>query len=61
MGGPRRRCRAWHKGDASYYAIQTKSTSIENAAWSYESPKDAVSRIAGHIAFHTDKVTVEQV
>ncbi|WP_159963543.1 DUF427 domain-containing protein [Profundibacterium mesophilum] len=50
-----------HKGDASYYDIQTKSVSLKNAAWSYESPSQDVARIAGHIAFYPDKATVEQV
>lgn len=51
-----------HKGEASYYAIQTKSTVIEDAAWSYETPKAGLEAIAGHLAFYnTDKVTVEQL
>jgi len=50
-----------HKGDATYYSIQTKSTLIKDAGWSYENPIDAVTEIAGHIAFYADKVTVEQV
>ncbi|MEL6521978.1 MAG: DUF427 domain-containing protein [Pseudomonadota bacterium] len=50
-----------HKGDASYFTIETKSGPWENAAWSYENPKDSVSRIKDHIAFYTDRVTVERV
>lgn len=51
-----------HKGDASYYSIVTKSTTIRDAAWSYENPKDGVSEIAGHLAFYGgDQVAVEQV
>ncbi|MBM7069304.1 DUF427 domain-containing protein [Actibacterium sp. 188UL27-1] len=50
-----------HKGDATYFTIQTKSGPWENAAWSYETPKDAVARIKDHIAFYTDKVTVERL
>jgi len=50
-----------HKGDASYYAIQTKSNLIDNAAWSYESPIAGMERIAGHLAFYPDKVTVEML
>ena len=51
-----------HKGDARYYSIATKSGTIENAAWSYDTPKEDVARIAGHIAFYTgDQVTVERV
>ncbi|WP_375260884.1 DUF427 domain-containing protein [Palleronia sp.] len=50
-----------HKGEASYFAIQTKSLIIPDAAWSYEDPKAGVAQIAGHIAFASDDVTVEQV
>jgi uncharacterized protein (DUF427 family) len=51
-----------HKGDASYFSIVTKSTTIPNAAWSYETPKDGVSEISGNLAFYqTDAVTVERI
>lgn len=51
-----------HKGEASYFSIVTKSTTLTDAVWSYETPKDAVSKIAGHLAFYTgDLVTVEEV
>ena len=50
-----------HKGQASYYNIEAKSGTIADAAWSYETPKDAVADIAGHLAFYSNKVTVEQV
>jgi len=50
------------KGDARYYSIETKSQTIENAAWSYEDPKPEVAQIAGHIAFYTtDEVAVERI
>ncbi|HAW47265.1 hypothetical protein C6W92_04975 [Roseovarius sp. A46] len=50
------------KGDARYFSIETKSQTIENAAWSYEAPKPEAVRIAGHIAFYTtDKVAVERI
>lgn len=50
-----------HKGDATYYSIHTKSTVIDDAAWSYEDPKPGLESIKGHMAFHTDKVTVEEL
>jgi uncharacterized protein (DUF427 family) len=51
-----------HKGMASYYSIVTKSRTIEDAAWSYESPVAEFSAIEGHLAFATgDLVTVERV
>lgn len=49
-----------HKGTASYYSIDTKSIVLENVAWSYETPHEAVSAIAGHLAFSGDEVNVEQ-
>ena len=51
-----------HKGDASYFSIVTKSTTLQNAAWSYEDPKPGMERIKDHLAFYaSDTVTVEQV
>ena len=51
-----------HKGQASYFSIVTKSTVLKDAAWSYETPKDAVAEIAGHLAFYpSDTVTVEKL
>ena len=51
-----------HKGDATYFSVVTKSTTLENAAWSYETPKEDVAQIAGHLAFYAnDDVKVEQV
>lgn len=50
-----------HKGEASYYAIHTKSTVIEDAAWSYEDPKEAVAEIKGYLAFYPDRATVEEL
>jgi len=50
-----------HKGDASYYAIEAKSGTIADAAWSYEGPKDAVAAIKDHLAFYHEKVAVEEV
>lgn len=51
-----------HKGEASYFSIMSKSRTYENAAWSYEAPKDVVAAIKGHLAFDVqDGVAVEQV
>lgn len=51
-----------HKGDANYFSIVTKSTTIQNAAWSYEAPKDSAAELAGHLAFYSsDLVAVERV
>ncbi|MEL6583095.1 MAG: DUF427 domain-containing protein [Pseudomonadota bacterium] len=48
-----------HKGEAVHFHIEGKSGRIEDAAWSYEAPKEDVARISGHIAFYANKVTVE--
>lgn len=50
-----------HKGDASYYSIQTKSSLLENAVWSYENPIEAVARIKGYLAFDPAQVTIEEL
>jgi len=49
------------KGDASYYSIQTKSTLIRDAAWSYEDPIPSAGAIRGYLAFYPDKVTLERL
>ena len=49
-----------HKGAASYYSIVTPGATLENVVWSYETPVAAAAAIAGHLAFYTNKVTVEQ-
>lgn len=51
-----------HKGDASYFSIMSKSTTYENAVWSYETPKAEVSAIESYLAFTIqDGVSVEQL
>ncbi|KCV83121.1 hypothetical protein ATO10_00130 [Actibacterium atlanticum] len=51
-----------HKGEASYFSIETKSETIPDAAWSYENPKAGMERIKDHIAFYqSGKVAVEQL
>ncbi|MFA8442381.1 DUF427 domain-containing protein [Yoonia sp.] len=50
-----------YKGKASYFTIEAKSGPIANAAWSYESPIEAIAAIKDHIAFYSEKVAVEQV
>jgi uncharacterized protein (DUF427 family) len=51
-----------HKGQASHYSIVTKSSTLANAVWSYEDPKEDVGEIRDHLAFYeSDVVMVEQI
>lgn len=51
-----------YKGDASYFSVVTKSTTLENAVWSYEAPIETANRIKDHLAFYTDDgITVEKI
>jgi len=43
------------KGDASYWSLPQRA----DVAWSYEKPFPAAAQIAGHLAFYTDRVSVE--
>ena len=45
-----------YKGAASYFTASGGGKVMENAAWSYETPFDSVSRIAGHVAFYPERV-----
>lgn len=42
------------KGAATYYSTQDDV----NVAWSYEDPKPQARKIAGYLAFDTNKVTI---
>ncbi|SLN19200.1 DUF427 domain-containing protein [Ruegeria meonggei] len=51
-----------HKGDAAHFSIVNKSSTTENAAWSYEAPIPAVAEIKGYVAFYpVESVKVEQI
>ncbi len=49
------------KGRARYYSIHTKSTVLENAAWSYEAPSPAAAPLRDHLAFDPLQVTIERL
>lgn len=49
------------KGQAGYFSIVTPDGRLDNAVWSYETPKADCAAIAGHLAFYTDRVTIERV
>jgi uncharacterized protein (DUF427 family) len=44
------------KGEATYWALAGAS---EPVAWTYREPYPEVARLAGHIAFYQDRVSVE--
>lgn len=51
-----------HKGTARYFSIVTKSRTLPNAVWSYESPTPEAARIKDHLAFYaTDEVAIEML
>jgi len=50
-----------YKGEASYLSINAGGRIIDNAIWTYEQPYDAVRQIAGHLAFYSNKVTIEEL
>jgi uncharacterized protein (DUF427 family) len=41
-----------YKGDASYHSLRDGEHVAENAVWTYLAPYDAVSAIAGRVAFY---------
>ena len=48
-----------YKGEASYYTLQTPNGQTEtDLIWTYEEPYDAVSEIAGHVAFYANRAEV---
>ncbi len=50
-----------HKGEATHYSLQTKSTLVEDVAWSYEDPIGEVSAIKDHLAFYPERLAIERI
>lgn len=48
-----------YKGTASYFTVATDDDVLEDVAWSYEKPHDAVAEIRGLVAFYPDRVRIE--
>jgi uncharacterized protein (DUF427 family) len=46
------------KGDATYYSLRDGDAVAENAVWTYVTPYDSVSEIAGHVAFYPHQVQI---
>lgn len=49
------------KGEATHYSYAGVGQTIEDAAWSYESPVPGAEAIAGYVAFYPDKLAVERL
>lgn len=53
-----------YKGEAAYVDLAPPAESaqsaevVEDVAWTYREPYDAVAEIAGHVAFFADKVDI---
>lgn len=45
-----------YKGDATYYTLSLPDGDLTDVIWTYEQPYEAVTAIAGHVAFYTDRV-----
>ena len=61
MGRTARRTHCPYKGDASYYTLTLDGEIVENVAWSYETPNEAMSAIGGRIAFYPHQVEIYDV
>ena len=55
-----RRTTCQWKGDAAYFSVTTADGTLENAVWSYETPKAGLESIAGLLAFYPNKIAVTQ-
>jgi uncharacterized protein (DUF427 family) len=45
-----------YKGDCAYYSIPLGGERSVNAAWTYETPYEAVEQIKDHLAFYPSRV-----
>lgn len=47
------------KGNASYYSVTTSAgDAVDDVIWTYEQPYPAVEKIAGHVAFYSNKADI---
>ncbi|MBN2702331.1 MAG: DUF427 domain-containing protein [Methylohalobius sp. ZOD2] len=47
------------KGDTTYYSVELDGETINDAAWSYEAPFEAVAPIRGRLAFDPELVRIQ--
>ena len=47
------------KGTASYWDLVIDSKTCGNCVWGYENPLDEMAKIAGYVAFYSEKVSIE--
>ena len=48
------------KGRTRRYTLVGPDRESEDAAWACEDPRPALARLAGHVAFNADRVTLER-
>lgn len=49
-----------YKGDATYYHVHIDGEQLDDAAWCYAQPIEAVAAIAGHLAFDHHALTIQR-
>ncbi|MDT5325135.1 MAG: hypothetical protein QOF25_2287 [Mycobacterium sp.] len=47
-----------YMGEANYYHVTAAGNTVDDVIWTYEQPYPAVGKIAGHVAFYSDKADV---
>ena len=48
------------KGEASYWTLRVGDYASENTIWGYEDPFEEVAKLAGYVAFYSDRVDFER-
>lgn len=61
MGRTERQTHCPYKGDAGYYTLTLDGEILENVAWTYDHPFEAMEKIAGRIAFYPRQVELYEV
>ena len=61
MGRTEHQTQCPYKGDAGYYTLTLDGEILENVAWTYDHPFEAMEQIAGRIAFYPAHVELYEV